>query len=146
MGVPWVPEQPRTDMTWSKLWNLIVSEDILLFLAEGWLYISPNTWYSTLNTIVHTYSHMFTLQNPIILVGSLAKTNPPWLLWCTRRVFKIAHFLNHPMNTWKPIKVFGWLSGIEESLISYADAINETGDILDIYMTVIKSVLSSRAT
>jgi len=46
----------------------------------------------------------------------------------------------------KPIKVFSWLSGIESSLISYADAINETGDILDIYMTVIKSVLSSRST
>ena len=45
-----------------------------------------------------------------------------------------------------PIKVFSWLSGIESSLISYADAINETGDILDIYMTVIKSVLSSRST
>ena len=45
-----------------------------------------------------------------------------------------------------PIKVFSWLSGIENSLISYADAINETGDILDIYMTVIKSVLSSRST
>ena len=44
------------------------------------------------------------------------------------------------------MKVFGWLSGIESSLISYADAINETGDILDIYMTVIKSVLSSRST
>jgi len=43
-------------------------------------------------------------------------------------------------------QVFSWLSGIESSLISYADAINETGDILDIYMTVIKSVLSSRST
>ena len=48
-----------------QMWNLFVSEDILLFLGEGCLYISPNNWYSTLNTIVHTYSHMFTLYSPL---------------------------------------------------------------------------------
>jgi len=26
------------------VWNLFVSEDILLFLGEGCLYISPNNW------------------------------------------------------------------------------------------------------
>ena len=41
-------------------------EDILLFLGEGCLYISPNNWYSTLNTRVHTYSHMSLIFSPPI--------------------------------------------------------------------------------
>ena len=39
--------------------ELKCSEDILLFLGEGCLYISPNNWYSTWNIIVHTFRVIF---------------------------------------------------------------------------------------
>ena len=42
--------------------KLICFEDILLFLGEGCLYISPYNWYSTLNTRVHTYSHIICIS------------------------------------------------------------------------------------
>ena len=40
--------------------------------------------------------------------------------------------------------VFSAFNKLETNLDGIADAINETGDIIDVYMTVIKSVLSSR--
>merc|ERR1712131_401443 len=144
----------------NRLYNitLIISETESIFLDTIDTYQRFPTTFQTAN---ETYSNdgltpdsFDTLQKLILselenvfddLADVMAKFNDVVQKTCWTFENELEALRKRILLDFCDAQVFGWLSDIENSLISIADSFNETGDILDIYMTVIKSVLSSRS-